>query len=185
MVPFHPSPHPHQEQDPLGPKEPGWITESIAFLGQTWATCSKSFLCLRGELLVFRYLWVKLGGEGQSRTWWARWVGELGKMQLIITASVFVSQSPLGPVKRQPNPPPGQITRSVLCLCSYSIWFSYLVCMCLVIQSCLTLCNPNSRLLSPWDSPGKNTGVRCHALLQGIFPTQGLNPGLLHCRQIL
>ena len=35
------------------------------------------------------------------------------------------------------------------------------------------------------DSPGENTGVGCHALLQGIFPTLGLNPGLLHCRQIL
>ena len=35
------------------------------------------------------------------------------------------------------------------------------------------------------DSPGKNTGVDCHALLQGIFPTQGLNPGLPHCRQNL
>ena len=35
------------------------------------------------------------------------------------------------------------------------------------------------------DSPGKNTGVGCHALLQGIFPTQGLFPGLQHCRQIL
>uniref|UniRef100_A0AC11E3T0 Uncharacterized protein n=1 Tax=Ovis aries TaxID=9940 RepID=A0AC11E3T0_SHEEP len=35
------------------------------------------------------------------------------------------------------------------------------------------------------DSPGKNTGEGCHALLQGIFPTQGLNPGLPHCRQIL
>ena len=34
-------------------------------------------------------------------------------------------------------------------------------------------------------SPGKNTGVGCHALLQGIFPTQGLNPGLPNCRQIL
>ena len=34
-------------------------------------------------------------------------------------------------------------------------------------------------------SPGKNTRVGCHFLLQGIFPTQGLNPGLLHCRQIL
>ena len=41
------------------------------------------------------------------------------------------------------------------------------------------------RLLCPWDSPGKNTGLGCHALLQGIFPTQGLNPGLPHCRQIL
>ena len=35
------------------------------------------------------------------------------------------------------------------------------------------------------DSPGKNTGVGCHALLQRIFPTQGLNTGLLNCRQIL
>ena len=35
------------------------------------------------------------------------------------------------------------------------------------------------------DSPGKNTGVSYHALLQGIFPTQGLNPGFLHCRWIL
>jgi len=41
-----------------------------------------------------------------------------------------------------------------------------------------------SRLLYPWNSPGKNTGVACHALLQGIFPIQGLNPGLPHCRQI-
>ena len=42
-----------------------------------------------------------------------------------------------------------------------------------------------SRLLSLWDSPGKNTGVGCLALLQGIFPTQGLNPSLPHCRWIL
>ena len=36
------------------------------------------------------------------------------------------------------------------------------------------------RLLCPWNSPGKNTRVGCHFLLQGIFPTQGLNPHLLH-----
>ena len=35
------------------------------------------------------------------------------------------------------------------------------------------------------DSPGKNTGVDCHALLQGIFPIQGSNPDLLHCRWLL
>ena len=35
------------------------------------------------------------------------------------------------------------------------------------------------------DSPGKNTGAGCHALLQGIFPTQELNPGYPHCKQIL
>ena len=38
---------------------------------------------------------------------------------------------------------------------------------------------------SAWDSPGKKTGVGCHALLQGIFPTQGSNPALQHCRQSL
>ena len=58
-------------------------------------------------------------------------------------------------------------------------------------QLCLTLqlhgLQP-TRLLCPWDSPGKNTGVGCHALLWGIFLTQGLNLHLLwflHCRQIL
>ena len=40
-------------------------------------------------------------------------------------------------------------------------------------------------LLYPWDSPGNSTGVGCHFLLQGIFPTQGSNPGLLQCRQTL
>ena len=39
--------------------------------------------------------------------------------------------------------------------------------------------------LCPWNSPGKNTGVGCHSFLQGLLPTQGSNPGLLHCRQIL
>ena len=50
-----------------------------------------------------------------------------------------------------------------------------------VTQSCLTV----TRLLCPWDFPGKSTGVGCHFLLQSIFPTQGLNPGLPHCRQML
>ena len=40
-------------------------------------------------------------------------------------------------------------------------------------------------LYSPWNSPGQNTGVGSHSLLQGIFPTQGSNPGLPHCRWIL
>ena len=55
-----------------------------------------------------------------------------------------------------------------------------------VTQSCPTLCDPmDTRLLRPWDFLGKSTGVGCHFLLQGIFPTQGSNPGLLHCRQTL
>ena len=47
-----------------------------------------------------------------------------------------------------------------------------------------TDCKP-ARLLCLWDSPGKHTGVGCHFLFQGIFLTQGLNLGLLHCRRIL
>ena len=42
-----------------------------------------------------------------------------------------------------------------------------------------------ARLLHPWDFPDKSTGVGCHFLLQGIFPAQGVNPGLLHCRPTL
>ena len=42
-----------------------------------------------------------------------------------------------------------------------------------------------TRLLHPWNFPGKSPGVSCHFLLQGIFPTQGSNPGLLHCRLTL
>ena len=58
-----------------------------------------------------------------------------------------------------------------------------------VTQSCLTLCDPME--CSPSGSSvhgvlqAKNTGVGCHSLPQGIFLTQGSNPGLLHCRQIL
>ena len=40
-------------------------------------------------------------------------------------------------------------------------------------------------LYSPWDSPDQNTGVHSLSLLQGMFPTQESNPGLLHCGQIL
>ena len=58
----------------------------------------------------------------------------------------------------------------------------------LVVQSYLTL-QPHgmwpTRLLCPWDSPGKNTEVGCHSLLQGIIPTQGSSPGLLHYTQML
>ena len=57
------------------------------------------------------------------------------------------------------------------------------VCVLRWLQSCPTLCNPMDcsppAPQGPWDSPGKNTAVGCHALLQGIFPTQGLNVSFL------
>ena len=54
-----------------------------------------------------------------------------------------------------------------------------------VTQSCPTLRDLTDYTYSPWNSPGQNTGVGSLSLLQGIFPTQGSNPGLPHCRQIL
>ena len=53
--------------------------------------------------------------------------------------------------------------------------------------SCSVVSNslPPARLLCPWDSPGKNTGVGCHSLFQGIFSNWGSNPGLPHRRLIL
>ena len=61
----------------------------------------------------------------------------------------------------------------------------YVVCCgCLVAKLCPTLQRPHglqlTRLPCPWDLPGKNTGVGCHFFYQGIFPTQRLNPHLLH-----
>ena len=58
----------------------------------------------------------------------------------------------------------------------------------LVAKFCPTLVSQWTvacQALCLWDFPGKKTGVICHFLLQGIFPTQGLNLGLLHFRQIL
>ena len=66
------------------------------------------------------------------------------------------------------------------------LFFLVRICECVcvhtkLLQSCLTLCNPmdGCMLLCPWNSSCKNTGVGYHALLQGIFLTQGSNPRLL------
>jgi len=67
--------------------------------------------------------------------------------------------------------------------------FIFLPRCCTWPLSCLTLCDPmKCSLLGSsvyGDSPGKNNGMGCHALFQGIFPTQGSNPGLQHFRGIL
>ena len=65
-----------------------------------------------------------------------------------------------------------------------SSFFKSCMHACSVLQSCPTLCDPHrlepARLLCPWNFPGKNTGVGCHFLLQGIFLTQGSDLCLLH-----
>ena len=92
----------------------------------------------------------------------------------------IAAQFTIGKTWNQPQCPLTEEWISKMCIC---------VVQCLVAQSCPTLCNPMD--CSPpgssvhGGSPGKTIGVGWHSLHQGIFPTQGLNPGLLHCRQIL
>ena len=65
------------------------------------------------------------------------------------------------------------------CLLTIYKWMLYTCSVTSLMSNCLWHYELKpSRLLCPWDSPGKNTGVGCHALLQGIFLTQGLNPCL-------
>ena len=92
----------------------------------------------------------------------------------------------------------GSLGTTPACLLTLSPWnqhfcsfclICFVFCVCLVAQSCLTLFDPMDCSLPvsyiSGDSPGRNIGVGCHALLQEIFPTWGSNPGLLNCRQIL
>ena len=75
-------------------------------------------------------------------------------------------------------------------MCVYIYNLEKPVCMCVRAQSCLTPCDPIDcvtlwivtpiRLLCQWNFPDKDTGVGCHVLFQGIFPTQGLSLCLLH-----
>ena len=76
--------------------------------------------------------------------------------------------------------------------CQLLLFLVFLICatvLCLVAQLCLTLwgpmdCSPPGSSVHG-DSPGKNAGMSCHALLQGIFPTEGLNPDVPHFRWII
>ena len=77
--------------------------------------------------------------------------------------------------------PPGQVLRSTQAT-THALFHTKKVSeSCSVVSNSL---RPHG-LYSPWNSPGQNTGVGSLSLLQGSFPTQGLNPGLTHCRHIL
>ena len=69
----------------------------------------------------------------------------------------------------------------ILSPCSFN-WHAEWKVKVKVAQWCPTLCDPMD---CPWTSLGQNTGVGNFSLLQGVFPTKRLNPGLPHCRQIL
>ena len=63
-------------------------------------------------------------------------------------------------------------------------WYYFLICISESLSVVSDSLQPHG-IYSPWTSPGQNTGMGSLSLLQGIFPTQGLNPSLPHCRQNL
>ena len=78
------------------------------------------------------------------------------------------------------------ISTSSVCLCVIQAkrWWFYFLLLCERRSFVSDSLQPHG-LYSPWNSPGQNTGVGNLSLLQGIFPTQGSNPGLPHCGWIL
>ena len=74
--------------------------------------------------------------------------------------------------------PHGQRPASLLCCCCCFLVTS--------VSNAVWYCELQlASLLCPWDSLGKSTRMGCHDLIHGLFLTQGLHPGLLHCRQII
>ena len=115
------------------------------------------------------------------------------KQILILTAVISIISCPTPDIQQAHSEKRDKIPR-VEAICATRRIHSHpglvkMCVLCLVTQLRPTLCDPVD-WSSPGssvheDSPGKNTGVGCHALLQGIFPTQGLNSSLPHCRQML
>ena len=106
-----------------------------------------------------------------------------------VSGTCVCSESSRGEAVSLPSP------ASMSCPCAYvSVCVCWCVCACWCVRVCLAArsyltLQPQGlypvRLLCPQDFPSKNTGVGSHSLLQGIFLTQGSNPGLLHCRRFL
>ena len=83
------------------------------------------------------------------------------------------------------------IALCILYIFCFSLWFIFSPKSQFSFLLSFSICSVMSDFLRPhglyslWNSPGQSTGVDSLSLLQGIFPTQGLNPGLSHCRRIL
>ena len=164
------------------------------------------WLCQQWALVrVFRKMWQSRGGVARAR---GMAVPQRCSYRACFTWLHITSPEAAGALKTRQRPTGPHATLPELCsllkmqllLCPHSCflhkychsWWSSLVpsakVKVLVTPSRSTFCYPmdysppGSR---PWNSPGKNTGVGCHSFLHGVFPTQGSNPGLLHCRQII
>ena len=110
-----------------------------------------------------------------------KYISKFSALKNILLSFIISRSSPIGP-----STPVGKI--HIYEWLHQGVWqINFFVCFRYSVMS--NFLQPHglqpSRLVCPWDFPGKNTGVDCLSLLQEIFPTQGSNPGLLHCRQIL
>ena len=110
----------------------------------------------------------------------SRLLGHPGGGDMVLRSPGTVLRAPASLTVRVGNSLALQLLRSGLC---------DVLQVVLVTQACPTLwdpmdCSPPGSSVHG-DSPRKNTGMGCHALFQGIFPTQGSNSGLPHCRRIL
>ena len=201
-----------KEIQPVHPKEDqSWMfigrTDAWSWNSNTLATWCKELTHLKRP-----WCWERLraGGEGDgrgwdgrmasptqwtciwvnSRSWW--WIGRPGTLRFMGSQRVGHDRA----TEKQ------QLVFTLVfsCLELAKNWQGYILSPCLfnlyaewkwmwshtvVFNSLRPHGLQPIRLLHPWDFPGKITGVGCHFLLQGIFLTQGLNPGLPHCRQML
>ena len=148
------------------------------------SSCSKDLK----TVMLFRKGFLKARWESESRGEWSALLCPFHWL-VVRYQGGYLGESWLSTFWFQPFW--GYLLVGSIQLTSSTCWdFQHLLCVpCWVAQSCPTLCGPMD--CSPpgssvhGDSPGKNTGVSCRALLQGIFPTQGSNPGLPHCSRIV
>ena len=134
----------------------------------------------------------QLGSDGEicgSQVWWLSRPDESAGSLGLHPDSTFDSEVSEEKGSKQHSNEVSWSEGNISGACHDHLWMTLCAALCLVAQSCLTIFDSVDCSLSGFsvhgDSPGKNTGVGCHALLQGPFPTQGSNPSLPHCWQIL
>ena len=173
-------------QEQRRPEEAVWLSQAPVCVN-----CSKNFFSVNNAFLSVKLLRVyvtlrlrttqKLTCRGPCPGGEVRGSLSLCPTTDIVCGGVLpcsLGTGTLGPgLWNDSGPTPSEIQKKILShrmnLRALMLFHGH--CVCSVTQSCPTLCDPLDcslpGLLCPWDSPGKNTGVACHFLLQGIFLT--------------
>ena len=184
------------KKTPHGPQSPTWYyTPQIFNLGSgpvmsSWTALYQRLFMQWIFLQCTQMMWLSLlkpsWGRSTLLLWWSFWLlpsflsADLCWYALPLSLLTPVSHSFLLTSLWPQIQIQGLGTQSSFNFFTFSLGLCESEC-CSVVSDSLW----SHGLYSPWDSPGKNTGVGSLSLLQGIFPTQELNPGLPHCKQIL